>query len=113
MGAYATATWGWRWLHSPDPCRQPTELDADQLIAWRPAPVPLHPADQVSQMRRQHLLNVRDEGWTVVAHPLAILYRQQLALHVGAVPINLPKEITMPLPMAVPGQQSAPTARLA
>lgn len=116
-GAFMKATWGWRWLHTPKTTGHIAEIDAHQVISVIPqsaAEVDL-PMDEMSQMRRQRqrMQDSSREDWTVIAHRLNLLYRQHLALHVGATAIRLPKEISLPLPVAVPECERVPVARSA
>lgn len=117
VGAFVQATWGWRWLHTPETTSHKANMKADQVISIIPksAVEADDSMDEVSQMRRQRQRSQdgRPEGWAAIARRLDLLYRQHLALHVGATVINLPKAISIPLPVAAPESERVPVARSA
>jgi len=116
VGAFVKAAWGWRWLHTPDTLSHTADMDADQVIAVVPkSAVADFSIDEVSQMRRQRQRSQDSpsDDWVAIARRLDVLYRQHLALHIGATAISLPQEISIPLPMAVPECERVPVARSA
>lgn len=124
VGAWVKATWGWRWLHTPTSPSHTAEVDADQVIsvlsesaaeADFPTDELSQMLDELSQMRRQRQ-RTQDgylEDWVAIARRLDRLYRQHLALHIGATVIHLPKEISIALPVKVPEQERVPVAQSA
>jgi len=117
VGAFVKAAWGWRWLHTPDIPSHTADMDADQVISMiaESTAAADFSMDEVNQMRRQRQRSQDgpSEDWVAIARRLNVLYRQHLALHIGATAISLPQEISIPLPVAVPECERVPVARSA
>jgi len=118
VGAFVKAAWGWRWLHTPAITSQEADEKADQLISLTPTLVSTRdlPADEIGQLRRQRQRLTQatsGEDWNAVAHHLDFLYRQNLALHVGATAIHLPKEVSIPSPVFAPEHDRVPAVQTA
>ncbi len=118
VGAFVKTAWGWRWLHTPAITSQETDKTADQLILLTPTLGSARdlPADEIVQLRRQRQRLTQatsDENWIGVAHRLDFLYRQNLALHIGATAIHLQKEVSIPLPVFISEYDRVPAVQLA
>ena len=110
IGAYFKQQNGWRWIHTPARPQLISsvagavtlEAEADQLLFWQwsnDSTVGIL-ADAVSQKRRRYceVQQSGQSGWEAIATHLSALYRQHLAVHVGAAHLEIPKVHHLPVP---------------
>jgi len=109
IGDYFKRNNGWRWIHTPAGTQlfsvAGTTLlgaEADQLLLWQgsnPSTADIL-AEKASQKRRQHYGSQKSgqSGWEAIATHVSALYRQHLAVHVGAAHLDIPKVHYLPIP---------------
>ena len=85
----------WRWIHSPwdySSLKEQQDSSPDQMLLWR-SPNTITPqfkTDEVSQMRYQRHWQAFSHHAQDIAARLHLLYRQHLAIYVGADWLTLP-----------------------
>ncbi|MBE7383968.1 MAG: hypothetical protein F6J95_021440 [Leptolyngbya sp. SIO1E4] len=117
VGAYLKREEGWRWIHTPGfqatgfqvtgLQNNPKSSSVDQLVLLRLPSIPVasRPTDVLGsggdRLQYQALHPLDPTAWDAIAKRLSDLYRQHLAVYVGAIDLKIPQVCELPLPLTM------------